>query len=94
MTYRGVRHGPAYVVARLEKGEAVDPGAYHFRIAPLFETASAQYAWINMWSRSASATDRPTVRSTASSRCCESTPAASKIGECPDRRSSRRITAE
>ena len=47
MTYRGVRHGPADVIARLENGEAVDPATYYFRIAPLFETASAEYAWIN-----------------------------------------------
>jgi hypothetical protein len=47
MTYRGVRHGPPDVVARLEKGEVVDPATYYFRIAPLFETASAEYAWIN-----------------------------------------------
>src|SRR5271155_1125354 len=47
MTYRGVRHGPQQVIARLENGEAVDPAMYYFRIAPLFETASAEYAWIN-----------------------------------------------
>jgi Protein of unknown function (DUF3237) len=47
MTYRGVRHGPPDVIARLENGEAVDPTMYYFRIAPLFETASAEYAWIN-----------------------------------------------
>lgn len=47
MTYRGLRHGPADVIARLEKGEVMDPGDYYFRIAPLFETAAAQYAWIN-----------------------------------------------
>jgi len=35
-----VWHRPAYVVARLEKGEAVDPATYHFRIAPLFETGA------------------------------------------------------
>jgi hypothetical protein len=47
MTYRGVRHGPQQVIARLESGEAVDPASYYFRIAPLFETASAEYTWIN-----------------------------------------------
>jgi len=47
MTYRGVRHGPREVIARLENGEAVDSALYYFRIAPLFETASAEYAWIN-----------------------------------------------
>ena len=47
MNYRGLRHGPADVIARLEKGEAVDPASYYFRIAPLFETASNTYAWLN-----------------------------------------------
>jgi Protein of unknown function (DUF3237) len=47
MTYRGIRHGPADVIARLEKGEAVDPGSYYFRIAPLFETEAPGYAWLN-----------------------------------------------
>ena len=47
MTYRGVRHGPPQVIARLEQGEVVDPATYYFRIAPLFETASVEYMWIN-----------------------------------------------
>jgi hypothetical protein len=47
MTYRGIRHGTPDVIARVEKGEAVDPGDYYFRIAPLFETAATQYAWLN-----------------------------------------------
>jgi len=47
MTYRGIRHGTPDVIARVEKGEAVDPGDYYFRIAPLFETATTQYAWLN-----------------------------------------------
>jgi Protein of unknown function (DUF3237) len=47
MTYQGVRHGPPDVVERIEKGEAVDPASYYFRINPLFETAAAKYDWIN-----------------------------------------------
>jgi hypothetical protein len=47
MTYRGIRYGPPDVVARIEKGEAVDPRTYYFRINPLFETASANYDWLN-----------------------------------------------
>lgn len=47
MTYRGLRHGPPDLIARLEGGEVIDPAAYYFRIAPLFETGSAKYAWIN-----------------------------------------------
>ena len=48
MTYRGIRHGPPEVVARIEKGEVVDPTSYYyFRINPLFETASPNYDWLN-----------------------------------------------
>ena len=47
MTYRGIRHGPAEVMARLAKGEAVDPASYYFRTTPLFETASPRYDWLN-----------------------------------------------
>jgi hypothetical protein len=47
MTYRGLRHGPADVIERLERGEVVDPERYYFRISPLFETAAPRYDWIN-----------------------------------------------
>ena len=47
MTYRGLRHGPADVIERIERGEVVDPVSYYFRINPLFETAAPQYDWIN-----------------------------------------------
>lgn len=47
MTYRGIRHGPAEVMARLAKGEAVDPASYYFRTTPVFETASPKYDWLN-----------------------------------------------
>lgn len=47
MTYRGIRHGPADAIARLEKGEVIDPDSYYFRIAPFFETESPRYAWLN-----------------------------------------------
>ena len=47
MSYRGIRQGPPDVIARLEKGEVVDAADYYFRIAPLFETAAPQYAWLN-----------------------------------------------
>ena len=47
MTYQGVRYGPPDVVERIEKNEVVDPTSYYFRINPLFETAAAQYDWIN-----------------------------------------------
>ena len=47
MNYRGIRHGPPDVVAKLEHGETVDPSSYYFRTAPVFETAAPQYDWIN-----------------------------------------------
>jgi hypothetical protein len=47
MTYRGVRHGPADVIKRMEQGEAVAPSSYYFRIAAMFETAAAKYDWLN-----------------------------------------------
>jgi hypothetical protein len=47
MTYKGVRHGSADVLDRIEKGEVVDPSSYYFRINPLFETAAPEYSWIN-----------------------------------------------
>jgi hypothetical protein len=47
MTYRGVRHGPTDVIKRMERGEAVDPASYYFRINPMFETAAPTYDWLN-----------------------------------------------
>ena len=47
MTYRGMRHGPAAVMQRLDRGEAVDPTEYYFRTAIMFETAAADYDWLN-----------------------------------------------
>jgi hypothetical protein len=47
MTYRAIRHGPPDVMARMENGEVVDPASYYFRINPLFETADANYDWLN-----------------------------------------------
>jgi hypothetical protein len=47
MAYRGLRHGPADVIQRLERGEAVDPTSYYFRIAPQFETSGAELGWLN-----------------------------------------------
>jgi hypothetical protein len=43
---RGVRHGPAEVLAQLNRGEAVDPASYYFRSAAAFETSAPQYAWL------------------------------------------------
>lgn len=47
MTYRGMRHGPAAVMDRVNRGEPVDPAEYYFRTAVVFETAAAKYDWLN-----------------------------------------------
>lgn len=47
MTYAGLRHGPAEVMARLAAGDRVDPADYYFRTAPLFETGAPAYSWLN-----------------------------------------------
>ena len=47
MITRGIRHGPADVLDRLDRGEIVDPAGYYFRIAPTFETADADLDWLN-----------------------------------------------
>jgi hypothetical protein len=46
-TYTGQRHGPPEVMARLAKGEHVDPSDMYFRTAPRFETSDARYDWLN-----------------------------------------------
>ena len=47
MTYRGLRHGPADIMAKVNGGEFVDPALYYFRTSVAFETAAPQYAWLN-----------------------------------------------
>lgn len=47
LQYRGFRHGPPEVLARVDRGEAVDPADYYMRICPFFETAAPQYDWLN-----------------------------------------------
>ena len=44
---RGLRHGPAEVMARLAAGESVDPSAYYFRAAPQFIAPAGRYDWLN-----------------------------------------------
>ena len=43
----GLRHGPADVIARLARGETVDPTLYYFRTAMRFETSDPSAAWLN-----------------------------------------------
>ena len=47
VTYRGVRHGDASVLAKLDRGDQVDPASYYFRSAAFLETASERFAWLN-----------------------------------------------
>ncbi|AXS42222.1 DUF3237 domain-containing protein [Breoghania sp. L-A4] len=43
----GYRHGPAEVIARLARGEDVDPSLYYMRTTPRFETGDPRYDWLN-----------------------------------------------
>lgn len=43
---RGFRHGPPEVIRKLIAGEPVDPDAYYFRCAPVFETAAPAHQWL------------------------------------------------
>jgi Protein of unknown function (DUF3237) len=47
ITYTGIRHGPPDVIARLGRGDTVDPGEYYFRIVPSFATSDPRYEWLN-----------------------------------------------
>jgi hypothetical protein len=44
---RAIRSGPADLMARLVRGEPVDPALIYFRCSPSFETTSASLGWIN-----------------------------------------------
>lgn len=43
---RAIRSGPAELMARLVRGEPVDPSQIYFRCQPTFETASPALGWI------------------------------------------------
>ncbi|MGN6689748.1 MAG: DUF3237 domain-containing protein [Sphingopyxis sp.] len=47
MDYSGIRTGPPEVIARLGRGDPVDPREYYFRTAPRFATAAPRYEWLN-----------------------------------------------
>jgi len=47
MSFQGLRHGPADVIAALVRGEVVDPASYYFRTVPRFETSTEKYAFLN-----------------------------------------------
>ena len=44
---RGVRRGPAEVMAKLAAGERVNPAAYYFRASPEFETPPGPHRWLS-----------------------------------------------
>ena len=44
---RGVRHGSADVLARLARGEEVDPSQYTFRTSTQIETGAPALDWLN-----------------------------------------------
>ena len=43
---KGVRHAKPEVLARMAKGEKVDPKEYYMRTAATFEVAEGKYAWL------------------------------------------------
>ena len=43
---RGIRRGPAELIQKLNRGEAVDPTLIYFRTTPRFETGAAKYRWL------------------------------------------------
>jgi hypothetical protein len=47
MNYRGIRHGSPDILARIDRGETVDPATYYFRTTSFFETAAPKYDWLN-----------------------------------------------
>jgi Protein of unknown function (DUF3237) len=42
----GIRHGPRELIAKLRRGETVDPELIYFRTMARFETASPKYAFM------------------------------------------------
>jgi hypothetical protein len=44
---QGYRHGPPEVMAKLARGEDVDPASYFFRTTMRFETGAGELAWLN-----------------------------------------------
>jgi hypothetical protein len=44
---QGMRHGPPEVLARLARGETVDPASYFFRTFMRFETGAPELAFLN-----------------------------------------------
>ena len=47
MAYQGFRSGPPDVLAKVARGEAVDPNSYYYRVSGSFETASPVLTALN-----------------------------------------------
>jgi len=47
VTNRGLRRAPREVMARLARGEPVDPALVYFRTIPSFEAPAGEYDWFN-----------------------------------------------
>ncbi len=45
--YHGIIHASPEVLQRAAQGDAVDPSEYYFRTAPVYETGSEKYGWLN-----------------------------------------------
>ena len=43
----GLRHGPPDVMAKLARGDSVDPALYYFRTLMRFETSDPSVDWLN-----------------------------------------------
>jgi Protein of unknown function (DUF3237) len=43
---RGIRFGPLELLAKLKRGEPVDPALIYFRTIPKFETGHEKYRWL------------------------------------------------
>ncbi|MBP6828874.1 MAG: DUF3237 domain-containing protein, partial [Saprospiraceae bacterium] len=44
---KGIRHAKPSVLARMAKGEKVDPSEYYMRTSAIFEVAGEKYAWLS-----------------------------------------------
>ena len=44
---KGLRHGTPDAMQRIANGELAPPSEYYFRTAPIFETSSDRYDWLN-----------------------------------------------
>lgn len=42
----GLRHGPPDAMAKIQRGDYVDPALIYFRTAPRFETGAPAHAWM------------------------------------------------